>query len=219
MTKDSPEKTAAPETQLRARASLIDALSASLDRGKNGLDSVPGLLRQILQDGMWRHFVTMREEEVCHEEFHEFLHTPPLKGLGASEDLVRRLIAHDPDVLEEFEANLQAKREPTLEHRNEWVQQAPHELSLPVQDSPSGTKKSVRASRAWAQLREHRPDVAARLESGEVTSLNAAMIEAGLRDKTVSIPVSKPDQAAVALRKSLSREDLTHLIQLLSTEP
>lgn len=217
MTEQSSE-TPVPEVQLRARASLIDALSTSLDRGKNGLDSVPGLLRQVLQEGLWRHFVTVREEEVRHDDFHEFLRTPPLRGLGASEGLIRYLIAHEPAILEVFEENLKANQNSDSNDCHEWIEGS----SIQPVDSAAMTatdaSKVVRSSRALDQLRERRPDVAARLEAGDLPSLNAAMIEAGLRDRKVSIPVTKPGEAAVALRKSLSREDLAQLIQLLTDE-
>ncbi|MDX3855928.1 hypothetical protein [Streptomyces sp. AK02-01A] len=213
---DQPAVPPVPKAQLRARASLIDALSTSLDRGKNGLDSVPGLLRQVITEGFWRHFVTVREEEVRHDDFHEFLRTPPLRGLGADENLIRYLISHEPTILEEFEKNLNPDSDPVSNDRDEWFAGTSIPPAVSTEATEANPRKVGRNSRAFDQLRELRPDLAGRLEAGELPSLNAAMIEAGLRDKRVSIPVTKPDEAAVALRKSLSRKDLAQLIQLLT---
>lgn len=39
------------------------------------------------------------------------------------------------------------------------------------------------------QFRKHRPDLIERVEAGEIPSLYPAMVEAGLRDKTLTVPL------------------------------
>ncbi|MFD8050160.1 hypothetical protein ACFV5E_42790 [Streptomyces chartreusis] len=66
------------------------------------------------------------------------------------------------------------------------------------------------------QLKEHRPDLLTRVESGDIPSLHAAMIEAGLRDKTLTLPVGDPEKIARSLRKNLTEDHLHALIALPS---
>ncbi|WDT52593.1 hypothetical protein [Streptomyces sp. G7(2002)] len=42
----------------------------------------------------------MREEEVTHDDFRTFLAAPPLKGLGASEGIICRVVDHDIALLD-----------------------------------------------------------------------------------------------------------------------
>ncbi|MCW1100066.1 hypothetical protein OJ963_40460 [Streptomyces sp. RS2] len=201
---------AAPMDDLRARSVVIDALSSSLDRGKNGLASVPGLLRQVLEDSKWRHFVTLRGEEVHHDDFLTFITAPPLRGLGATEDLVRRLAADDIATLALLDTALQKPAgrpaaPPSQQDENVYI----------VHSSPRPAGNS--RQRALRQLKEQRPDLLARVESGDIPSLHAAMVEAGLRGKTLSVPVGDPEKIARSLRKNLTEDDLQTLISLLSS--
>ncbi len=205
--------------ELRARSTLIDALSSSLDRGRNGLASVPGLLRQVIEGEKWRHFETMRGEEVRYDDFRAFLLTPPLKGLGATEETIRRLLADDIKTLDLLDQVLQrppgrpaaeAAAQPQDESQrrdNETVDNV--NALLP---RPSGNSRA----RAVRQLREQRPDLLAQVEAGQLPSVHAAMVAAGFRERTVSVPVSQPEKIARALRKNLSEDDIVVLVRLLS---
>ncbi len=205
---------------LRARTSIIDALSSSLDRVAQGLSSVPGLLHQVLAGEKWRHFVTLRDEEVRHENFMDFIRTPPLKGLGATEDLIRRIVANDLATLELLDQALQPARgcpargialtvspclrdEPTAETSSKFNKQPPVQTRT---TRDAGLRK----------LRQHAPEYVLRVESGEM-SVNGALIQAGLRQRTISVPVSTPDAIARALRKNLSKADLAQLVEILAS--
>jgi hypothetical protein len=211
---------AAPMDDLRARSVVIDALSSSLDRGKNGLASVPGLLRQVLEDDKWRHFVTLRGEEVQHDDFLHFISTPPLKGLGATEELVRRLAADDIATLVLLDSALQRPGgrppAPGAAHPapDEESQETVHNVNS-LLPRPAGNRRE----RALRQLREHRPDLLVRVESGDIPSLHAAMLEAGFRDKTVTLPVGDPEKIARTLRRNLTEDTLHALVALLSSDP
>ncbi|MFJ3799960.1 hypothetical protein ACIPSJ_27220 [Streptomyces sp. NPDC090088] len=217
----NPSEPAAPMDDLRARSSVIDALSSSLDRGRNGLASVPGLLRQVLENDKWRHFVTLRGEEVRYDDFLEFVRTPPLKGLGATEELVRRLAADDITTLVLLDTVLQrlpgpptSSGAPASTHPvpDEADQETVHNVN--ILPRPTGNRRE----RALRQLKEHRPDLLARVESGDIPSLHAAMIEAGLRDRTLTLPIGDPEKIARSLRKNLAQDDLQALIALLTTD-
>ena len=84
------------QTEKRARGTLVEALSSALERGGSGLANAPELLRRLLADESWRSFVTQRGELVEYDHFAEFIVTPPLKGLGTTVALVRRVVSDVP---------------------------------------------------------------------------------------------------------------------------
>ncbi|MGW4253824.1 hypothetical protein [Streptomyces californicus] len=195
--------------QLRARAVLINLLSTGLDNGASGLSSVPGLLRQVLEEGSWQHFITMRDEEVRHDNFHAFITTPPLKGLGASEELVRRLVGRDTDLLDLIDRHMaRAPGRPTASPRGGDTEGT---VSNRHGSRPAGTTQAA----GLRKLRKHAPHLLSQVTSGDL-SVNKALIEAGLRERTVSVPVSRPDKTADVLRRHLSPDQLSALVALLA---
>lgn len=66
---------------------------------------------------------------------------------------------------------------------------------------------------ALARLRKDRPDLHAQVLLGEL-SPHAAMIEAGFRVKSISIPL-EPQAAAAALRRHFTDEQLGELLAAL----
>lgn len=77
---------------------------------------------------------------------------------------------------------------------------------------PAGNRRE----RAVRQLREQRPDLLRRVEAGEIPSLHAAMVEAGFRDRTLTVPLGSPEKIARALRRTLTDGDLRALADLLT---
>jgi hypothetical protein len=190
-------------TNLKKNANLVEALGSSLRSGDHGLKAVPGLVKRVLAEEAWRSFVTQRGELVEYERFEEFVSTPPLKGLGASVDLVRTLVRDDPMALDLFDqaTSGQAGR------RTDLVDVI-HEV-----DRPSGTSREAGLRR----LRKDRPDLHAEVLSGALTT-HAAMVKAGFRRRMVTIPADSPESAAKALRRNLPPESVAELARLLSAD-
>lgn len=209
MSQDDSPAASSPH-QLRSRATVINLLSTGLDNGANGLASVPGLLRQILEEGSWRHFITMRDEEVRHNDFCAFLATPPLKGLGASEDLIRRLVGHDIALLDLLDQNL--AQPPGRPARSPADETSREETVDNVHNSrPAGNSRAA----GLRKLHRHAPHLLPQVTSGEL-SVNKALIEAGLREHTVTVPVSHPQKTADILRRHLTGDQLADLAALLT---
>ncbi|MFF8436265.1 hypothetical protein [Streptomyces bacillaris] len=80
-------------------AVLVNSLSSSLRSTLNGLDTAPSLIRRVLEEASWRHFVTPRGELVEHKTFESFVTTAPTAGLGKSLEEVIRVIGDDDEVL------------------------------------------------------------------------------------------------------------------------
>ncbi|WP_049566912.1 hypothetical protein [Streptomyces sp. SBT349] len=187
-------------TSAKANAVLVEALGSSLRRGGNALQDVPGLLKRILEEEAWKEFVTPRGELVMYAEVEDFVRTSPSRGLGADPDMVRRLIQRDPVTLDLFDRAMQRRpgRPETLSNRQD--------------SAPAGTTRTA----ALRRLRKDRPDLHGEVLAGHL-SAHAAMVKAGFRRRTVSVPVDKPEAAAKALRRNLSKTDLAELARLLQS--
>lgn len=182
---------------LRQRATLVEALSSSLEHGGTALGTVPKAVARVLQEGAWREFVTSRGEHVVHQRFADFVTTPPLKGLGSNIELVRRIVADDAETTDLLDQALQRSvGNPGIGNN--------------VPDRPAGNTQA----KALRRLRKDAPELHADVLAGRL-SAHGAMVQAGFRPKTVSVPVTKPDAVARALLKYMSADDIGRLIAAL----
>lgn len=184
----------------KANAVLVDALGSALHRLDNGLGSVPGLLRRVLTEESWRIFMTPRGEVVEHDRFAEFVTTPPTKGLGASVELVRRIVADDVETLDLLDQALvggQGERSDLVDNVNEVKR-------------PTGNS----TDQALRRLRKDAPELHAEVLAGNLTA-HAAMVRAGLRPRTATVRLDDPAAIARTLRKQLDPETLAALLQEL----
>lgn len=186
-------------TTPKGNAVLVEALGSSLRRGGNALEAVPGLLKRLLAEESWREFITQRGEHVQHERFVEFVTTPPLRGIGASVDLIRRIVADDAEAVDLLDRSLQ---NPASVHSAV--------SNIHGTERPAGTTKD----RALRKLRKDAPDLHADVLSGNL-SAHAAMVKAGFRPLTITV---RPDPAAAArtLRKHMTSEQVAELARLLA---
>lgn len=80
-------------------AVLVNALSSSVRSTLNGIETVPGLIRRVLEEGSWRSFTSPRGEKVEHDTFASFITTPPSKGLGKTVEEIVQIASDDEAVL------------------------------------------------------------------------------------------------------------------------
>ncbi|MEU0691417.1 hypothetical protein [Streptomyces uncialis] len=193
-------------TNPRANAALVEALGSALREGEHGLQTGPALLVRVLREGSWRSFVTQRGEPVEHRSFEQFVTTPPLKGLGASMRLIEKLV----ESLDE-----ESSRAEACDLLDQAVQRRagrPRKTQDDIQNiAPSGTSREAGLRR----LRKDRPDLHTEVLAGHLTT-HAAMVQAGFRRRTLTIPIDSPEHVAQALRRALSPEDIATLRNLLT---
>jgi hypothetical protein len=183
---------------LKRNANLVEALGSALRQGGHALGTVPDLLKQVLTEESWREFVTQRGEKVDYERFADFVTEQPLKGLGGDVDLVRRIVADDPEALDLLD---RAVQNPPALHN--------------VQSSaPTGNAQDA----ALRRLRKDAPALHAEVLAGNL-SAHAAMVRGGLRRKQLSIIITEPERIAAALRRQLPPEMLPEIARLLSSIP
>jgi len=192
---------------LRHRASVIESLGSSLRRGGASLGTVPGLLKRVIREEAWREFETSLGDVVRHERFADFVATPPLKGLGASVPLLKRICADDPEALDLIDRAMGRKGRADKITAN--VDNIHDSGDL---ERPSGTSRDS----ALRKLRKDAPELHAEVLAGRL-SAHAAMVKAGFRPKTFTVRPD-PESAARTLRKHMSPDDLRALARLLLEE-
>ena len=177
---------------------LVEALGSSLRAGGSALSDVPALLKRVLAEESWREFVTRRGEHVTHDRFADFVTTPPLKGLGSDIGLVRRIVGSDTETLDLLDQALQNP------HGGD------HSKTNNISLAPAGTSTAF----ALRRLRKDAPELHSEVLAGNL-SAHGAMVKAGFRPKTVTVPVTKPEAVAKSLLKYMSADDIARLIAVL----
>lgn len=190
---------------LRRNGNLVESLGSSLRSGGHAFGTAPALLRQLLEAGSWRDFVTQRGERVEHERFTDFVTTQPLHGLGGTVDVVRRLVRDDPVTLDLLDQAL--RRPPGGDRHSDSFRLD----NIQADGAPTGTSREASLRR----LRKDRPDLHTEVLAGRL-SAHAAMVQAGFRYRTATIPVDDPERAAQALRRKMTPETLAAVVHLLS---
>jgi hypothetical protein len=134
------------------------------------------------------------------ERFEEFVTTPPLEGLGATMPMLIRMCRDDKLALDAIDRAIRR----------------PHDVHLAGADidninilspTPNGTSEQA----AIRRLRKDRPDLLEQVKEGAL-SAHAAMIEAGFRDRSITIP----DEPVAASRRLLRNFSGDRLVLLLS---
>jgi hypothetical protein len=154
----------------KAANRLVESLGSSLRHGGEALEDIPKVLREVLESGAWRDFTTRMGQRVQHERFEDFVTTQPLAGVGGTMDLVRRIASSDPVTLDLLDRAVQRKVGSNTAVDN-------------INTRPDGTARDA----ALRRLRKDRPDLHAEVLAGE-KSPHAAMVEAGFRIRTITVP-------------------------------
>lgn len=177
---------------------VVSSLGSALSMGGSALQDVPGLLVKVLEHEVWREFPTPRGQLARHDSFASFVTTPPTQGLGASVELLRRLVADDPKARDLLDRAMQRPRGHPSSNGNN------------VPNRPEGNE----ADKALRRLRKDRPDLHQDVIEGR-TSPHAAMVTAGYRPRTVTVRLDDPRRAAATLRKKLTPEQRQELAAYL----
>jgi hypothetical protein len=189
---------------VRERARLVDALGSAIADGEQSLGQVPALLRRVLQEEAWRDFETKLGEPVHHSRFEKFVTEPPLRGLGASVELVQRLVKDDKDAVRLLRDAKKRQGKRT-------------DLATDFNDNVIDVEQGNSESYALQWLSEHRDDLYQQVKSGEM-SAHAAMLTAGQRHRTLTVPIHDMSRLASTLRRHLDGTQLHDLAARLEGE-
>ncbi|GMU54983.1 MAG: hypothetical protein AMXMBFR33_41290 [Candidatus Xenobia bacterium] len=212
--------TATP-SRLLQNEGVVTILRSALGEA-DGLANIPGLLKRTIVNECWR----IRQCDISgriyeFRTFEEFVDALPLEGLGSSMAQLRDLCRRDPEALDLLDKVTQriggrpAKEEPTEPYAEEA---GPRETFdsvkgfpevAPVALAPTGNSCAA----ALRRLRKDRPDLHAEVLAGN-KSPHAAMVEAGFRRKSISLP-RDPERMAQAIERVFSLEDMKCLVDSL----
>jgi hypothetical protein len=185
---------------LRHNANVIESLGSALRSGEHGLRTFPDLLKRVIEEGSWREFVTQRGEHVTHNRFEQFVSTPPLKGLGADMGLVRNIVRDRADVVNLLD---KATQRPVGHPQADSI-------GNNVPNRPEGNT----AAKALRRLRKDAPELHAEVLAGNL-SAHRAMVNAGFRRRTATVPVDDPIAAARTIRRQFNKDALVQLVAAL----
>lgn len=224
---------------LTRKRQTIDSLQRSLNEGEHGLNAVPGLMRQILQDRMWVSFPVDLGGELDPEympgTFNNFVVSQPPRGLGSTVDLLKRICHEDKDVLDMIDREIQGKvgAPPSYDQDNLISDEIVYNIhnSKPsvngAIERPTGTSESAGLRRLRKVLSNaksnNQPERAEKVERvrrkifNNEMSVHAALIELKLRTPTFTIPVHT-ERAARAIKKRFTPVQIKELISLLQDD-
>jgi hypothetical protein len=189
--------------RLRRNANLVESLGGALRDGGHALSAVPGLLKQVLAEEGWREFVTQRGERVEHQRFEDFITVPPLKGLGATVELVERVIGtSDPDLLRLWREARKGR------------QGRPRKGEIKPVDSTAISDGAERSSLTVGRLARDAPEEYEAVRRGEKTIHRAAR-DAGIRPHRISVRLDRPESIARSLRRHMTSDQLAALGRML----
>lgn len=189
--------------RLREAGTIVAHLRRALLDGSRDLSTVPGLIKRIIADGMWHERVDPPSARALgpFRSFEQFVTTPAAKGgLGSTVAQLYGLCESDGkarDAIDEACQRLPGRPEKTVDNVHGF-------------ERPTGNSESA----ALRRLRKSAPELHAEVLA-ERLSAHAAMVQAGYRQKTVTVPVTRPESVARALLKYMSADDIAKLIAAL----
>ncbi len=185
---------------LRQRATLVEALSSSLEHGGAALGTVPKALQRLLEDDAWREFTTSRGEHVEYDRFSDFVITPPLRGLGATDELIDRIA--EPSKYPDLVRRLREARKVGRGHKRQ---------------KDSFVLHTGNADYQAERLAREAPEEYEAVERGERT-IHAAAVRAGIRRRRIPVRLDNAESAARTLRDHMPPDIRRELGRLLLEE-
>jgi hypothetical protein len=159
--------------QLIIRDQVHGALYQSLHDSEHGLKIVPKLIKRALIEEVWKERIVHQFEKPipAFPSFGAYIEARPPNGLGATLDLIERMVKHDEEALVLFRKATTGKHGGNRKSKNNNI----------ILDKPKqGTSRAYTLDR----LERERPDLFKKVEAGKL-SANAAAIKAGFRKKAV----------------------------------
>jgi hypothetical protein len=173
-------------------------------------------LAEVLKTGAWRSYDSPTGAKCSYDDFAAWITAPVPLGLHTSVENLWEIAKGDTGLLDALD---RALRNP---HGGDHTSAKSNVSNINVasEERPVGTTKRQALRRLRTEA-DRGNEKAAELHAevlADRISAHAAMVQAGFREKTVSVPVGKPERVAAYLRKHMPREALSRLIELLSKE-
>ncbi len=153
------------------KGQLCDSVMSAIHHGLGNLETIPALLRRIIENRAWECRQVKMRGVVQLANLRELITKEPMEGWGENPERIEGLIKHDPEVLVLWRDAMkgQGKRSDLCNNITE------------VQGT-TGTSRSYTVSR----LQREAPELFAQVVAGTL-SANAAAIQAGFRKKPTAL--------------------------------
>jgi hypothetical protein len=195
-----------PDKPVKAFDRTVEVLSRQLFHGGNSLKQVPETLKAVLGKNRWgepmwpERICAKTGEVVTFDSFQQFVETEPPHGLGATVQMLKNLCRDDTEALDLID---QAVRREV--GANQW--------EGPSNSMTQGAQQGTTRDYALSRLRRERPDLHQRVLAGEL-SPHAAMVEAGFRRRSFTVP-DDPERAAEALVRRFGEDGAERVVQAI----
>lgn len=187
---------------------LIDYLRSAISDGVAGMLDAPSLLRQIIENELWRErFVRQTKEIARFDTFDQFIAAAPPEGLNVSKRLLYKLCADDIALLDLLDSTFKGndrggdRRSDQFKSNNVTI------------EKPARGNSAVYSLR---RLRTARPDLHKRVLEKEI-SINRAMIKAGLRKNTFAV-AADVSKICSAIKEKFTPDQIAEIIEQLQSE-
>lgn len=198
------------EFKSASRNNLIDYLRSAISDGAAGLLDAPSLLRQIIENELWRkRFVPQTKEITKFVTFDDFIAAAPPEGLGVSKRLLYKICADDIALLDLLDRTFRS-------YQRGGDRRSDHFKRDIVPFEKQNTQRGNTKLYALRKLREARPDLHQRVLEKEL-SVHQAMIEAGLRKKTVVV-AADITKICAAIKANFTGSQIAEIIERLKRE-
>jgi hypothetical protein len=195
----------------------VDELARSIKEGAASLDNIPTLIRQVIENQMWRQHLDRKTGQVfIFDSFIEFVEAGPPEGLGTRVATVIRLCADDPLVVDLIDETVQltAKEAVVINYPPKDTNGHDQAASRKYIATGASRQEGLRKLRHYAETHPNQGEPLRQAVLAGEKSVNRALIEAGLRPERITI-TRDPERAAEALKRSFSRDELKQLIRYL----
>lgn len=198
--------------ELMERGYLTKSLGNAAHSGDHGLKNVAGLLRRALDKHVWKERIIVETGEKFEgfPNFEIYTEANPPKGLGIDVETLKRLVEHDPKLIDDIDKLTQrSKGNPTGANQYQSGNGVNHSIS-------SSEEKRNRSTQQLRRLRKDYPDLHAQVLRNEKT-INEAAVEAGIYPARIAVNLNDAKSAASTLLTWGSPEFLAELRRLLNS--
>lgn len=191
-----------PADPLLENEQVVRALSDAMRSGVHGLDVVPKLVKRVIEENCWaERMVGADRRRVAYSDFVSFVSDPPLEGLGTDVHTLERLCKDDVEAVRLLaEAKARPVGRPVI---------TDNVRNYPEPESKEGNS----AEYAIRVLANQFPELYEEVKAGRLSPHGAA-VKAGIRDRTITIPVD-PHKAARSILRNFTPDQVDDLIAAL----
>ena len=161
------------------KGQLCDSVMSAIHHGLGNLETIPALLRRIIENKAWECRQVKMRGVVQLANLRELITKEPMEGWGENPERIEALIRDDAEVLAMWREAMKGK------HGGDRRSEEVIKVDNVTLDKPSkGNSRSYTVSR----LQREAPELFAQVVAGTL-SANAAAIQAGFRKKPTAFEI------------------------------